>query len=87
MIYLDEAYFDKERVLHQMDMQNIDHLSPEEKEHFIRCECGSYVDMRNLSDVFRHLHTASVPEPQWSHSIRKGDVTAYTRKGEEIGLN
>ncbi len=87
MIYLNVAPVVQERCLHRLVMQNIDHLSPDEKEHYIRCECGSYVDMRNLSDVFRHLHTAAVPEPQWSHSIKKGDVIAYTRKGEGIGLN
>ena len=68
-------------------MKDISNLPQEEQEHFIQCSCGTYVDMRNLSEVFRHLHGEQVPEPQWSHSIRKGTSTAYARNGEKIGLN
>lgn len=67
-------------------MKSIRHLAPEEQEHYILCDCGNYVDMRNLSDVFMHLH-AGLPEPEWSHSIKKDEPVAYGRSGERLDLN
>jgi hypothetical protein len=68
-------------------MQSIHHLSPEEQEHFIQCACGEFVDMRDLSQVFAHLHSAMVPQAEWSYSVKKGDPSAYPRKGGSLGLN
>jgi hypothetical protein len=68
-------------------MRNIDHLSDEEKEHFILCDCGHYVDMRDLADVFNHLHMDKAVPAQWSHSGRVGEQTAYTKNGKRIDLN
>ena len=67
-------------------MLKIDHLPFEEQEHFIRCHCGHYVDMRDLSDVVKHLH-ADMPEPEWSYSVKKGEAKAYTKSKNEIDLN
>ncbi|HWJ91764.1 MAG TPA: hypothetical protein VNR87_11670 [Flavisolibacter sp.] len=68
-------------------MRKIDHLSQEEQQHYILCDCGSYIDMRNLSEVFEHLHGPAVPEVDWSHSVRKGDPAAWPRSGQRIDLN
>ena len=67
-------------------MKSIQHLSPEEQQHFILCSCGTYFDMRNLSEVFKHLH-ANIPEPEWSHSIKKDEPVAFLKSGEKIDLN
>ncbi|MFL5771837.1 MAG: hypothetical protein ACJ75F_01685 [Flavisolibacter sp.] len=69
-------------------MQNIDHLPKEEKQHFILCECGEYIDMRNLAEVFGHLHmNAKTPEAEWTYAIKKGEPAAYPRTGTRIDLN
>jgi len=67
-------------------MTSIQHLSPQDQEHFILCDCGNYVDMRNLTEVFQHLHT-DLPEPEWSHSIKKDEPAAYLKTGKKIDLN
>lgn len=67
-------------------MKSIQHLSSEEQKHFILCDCGAYVDMRNLSEVFTHLH-ANLPEPEWKYSIRKDEPVAYLKSGNKIDLN
>jgi hypothetical protein len=68
-------------------MRNIDHLSDEEKEHYILCECGHYIDMRSLSDVFDHLHMNKTVSAQWSHSGRVGEQVIFTKYGKRIDLN
>ena len=68
-------------------MKSIEHLAPEEREHFILCDCGHYYDMRNLSAVFRHLHEQGVPEPNWTYAVRIGDPVAYTKNGDQEHLN
>jgi hypothetical protein len=67
-------------------MNSIQHLSPEEQQHFILCDCGEYIDMRNLNEVFTHLH-AVLPEPQWSYSIKKDEPVAYLKSGKKVDLN
>lgn len=67
-------------------MKSIQHLSPEEQKHFILCDCGEYIDMRNLSEVFKHLH-ANLPEPEWNYSIKVGEPKLYTRQNGEIFLS
>jgi len=67
-------------------MKSICHLSKEEQQHFILCNCGEYVDMRNLSEVFIHQH-ANFPEPEWSHSIKKEEPLSYLRSGKKVNLN
>jgi len=67
-------------------MKKINHLPKCEQEHFILCDCGEYVDMRNLGEVFKHFHS-DLPEPEWSYSIKKGESNAYTKTGEKIDLN
>lgn len=70
-----------------LSMKNIDHLPADEQQHFILCDCGIYVDMRELSDVFRHLHVKNIPEAEWSHSVRNGEPAAYPKKGSRVHLN
>lgn len=67
-------------------MKDIGHLPNTEQQHFILCDCGEYVDMRNLTEVFKHLH-AGLPEVQWSHSVRKNEAVAYLRSGKRLDLN
>jgi hypothetical protein len=67
-------------------MKNIKHLPEMEQQHYILCDCGEYVDMRNLSEVFRHLH-ANLPDPEWSHAVKKGEPTVYSKSGKRLGLN
>jgi hypothetical protein len=67
-------------------MKSIQHLSQEEQQHFIVCECGEYINMRNLSEVFQHAH-AGLPQPEWTYSIKKDEPTAYLKTGKKIDLN
>lgn len=67
-------------------MTSINHLSAEEQQHYILCDCGEYIDMRDLSKVFEHLH-ADLPEPQWTHSIKKDEPVAYLKSGNKVDLN
>jgi hypothetical protein len=68
-------------------MRTIQHLPKEEKEHYILCNCGEYIDMRNLNEVFGHCHEGNLPQPQWSHAIKKGSPVAYTSTGKKLDLN
>lgn len=67
-------------------MISIQHLSTWEQKHFILCDCGHYIDMRNLTEVFKHLHL-NLPEPEWSHSIKKDEPVVHLKSGNEIDLN
>ena len=67
-------------------MTSIQHLSPQDQVHFILCDCGHYIDMRNLSQIFEHMH-AALPKPEWAYSIKKDEPAAYFKSGEKIGLN
>lgn len=69
-----------------MFMKTISHLSKTEQQHFILCDCGEYIDMRDLSEVFSHLH-ANLPEPQWSYCIKKDEPVAYSKSGKRMDLN
>ena len=68
-------------------MKSIKHLSKEEQCHFIKCDCGEYVDMRNLQEVFEHQHWSSTPKAQWTYSKKLGEPIAYTAGGQKIKLN
>jgi hypothetical protein len=67
-------------------MTDISHLSSEEQKHFIQCDCGEFLDMRDLSQVFSHQHS-NLPVPEWSYSQCIGESAAYTRYGKKIDLN
>ena len=67
-------------------MTSISHLSMEEQQHYMLCNCGEYIDMRNLSEVFEHFH-ANLPEPKWTHSIKKDEPVAYLKSGNRLDLN
>jgi hypothetical protein len=67
-------------------MKSIEHLAPSEQEHFIQCDCGEYVDMRNLAEVFHHQHV-DLPEPEWTHTVGKGQPLAHLKSGERLDLN
>jgi hypothetical protein len=68
-------------------MKTIHHLPEEEKNHYILCDCGAYVDMRNLTEVFSHMHENGIPKPDWSYSIKIGEAKAYTKSQKRIDLN
>lgn len=68
-------------------MKSINHLHTEEQKHFIKCDCGEYIDMRDLSEVFTHLHASTVAEPEWSYAVRVGEPAAYSRTSRKIDLN
>jgi hypothetical protein len=68
-------------------MSTIEHLTTEEKMHYILCDCGEYIDMRDLSQVFSHLHQQNIAEPNWSYCVKKGEAKAYLRSGEQVDLN
>jgi len=68
-------------------MKSIEHLNAQEKNHFTKCSCGEYLDMRRLDEVMQHQHQTISLEPEWDYSIRVGEPKAYTKTGEEIKLN
>ena len=68
-------------------MNNIQDLSKQEQMHFIKCDCGEYIDMRNLGEVMEHQHWAKNSKPEWDYSIRIGEPIAYTSDGKKIKLN
>jgi hypothetical protein len=68
-------------------MKSISMLSAEEQKHFILCDCGEYIDMRDLAEVFLHQHATNLPAAEWSYSVRKGEPAAYPKKGNRIDLN
>ena len=68
-------------------MKTIDHLPADERKHFILCDCGDYVDMRNLAEVFNHLHIANIEEPAWSYTVKVGEAKAYSKARRITHLN
>ncbi len=68
-------------------MTSIQHLSEEERQHFLLCPCGQYFDMRDLGQVFAHLHNERLPVPEWSFSVKKGEPQAHTKNGSRLDLN
>jgi hypothetical protein len=67
-------------------MKSIQDLPPDEQQHFIQCDCGEYLDMRNLAEVFEHLHI-DLPEPEWTYSVRKGEPVGHSKSGSRVDLN
>ena len=62
-------------------MNSIAHLPPSEQQHYTLCNlCTQWVDMRNLSSVFEHLHIKAKLPAEWSGSRRKGDSTWYPNR-------
>jgi len=68
-------------------MKRIDHLPADEQKHFILCDCGDYVDMRNLAEVFNHLHMTNIEEPDWTYSVKIGESQAYSKTHHKMNLN
>jgi len=69
-------------------MKNIEALSREEQKHYIQCDCGEYLDMRDLVEVLNHQHWMKpVAATNYDYSIKVGEPMAYTRKGQKIKLN
>jgi hypothetical protein len=67
-------------------MRSIQHLPPDEQQHYILCDCSEYIDMRDLGQVFSHLH-ADLPQPEWSHSVKVGEPIAYSKESKRMDLN
>jgi hypothetical protein len=75
-------------------MKSIDHLPEEEKQHYVLCECGEHVDMRDLSEVFYHesgdcLADKPKIDIPFSSARRMGKTQEYLNnsKKTEIDLN
>lgn len=68
-------------------MKTIDHLPADEQRHFILCDCGNYIDMRNLTEVFSHLHMANIEKPDWTYSVQVEEPQAYSKTGRITYLN
>jgi len=68
-------------------MRTIDHLPSEEQQHYIQCDCGEYIDMRNLSEVFEHLHAEKNIKPEWSYAVKVGEPKAYSKFQINMDLN
>jgi hypothetical protein len=68
-------------------MKSINHFPSEDQKHFIKCECGEYIDMRDLEEILRHQHDIKIPLVDWDYSIRVGDSIAYTKDKKKLRLN
>ena len=70
-------------------MDSIKLFSPEERRHFMKCECGQYFDMRDLKDVMKHLHKTAelIKNAEYSHSVKVGEPHIYTKKKQKITIN
>jgi hypothetical protein len=67
-------------------MKSIQHLPLDEQQHYIQCDCGEYLDMRDLGQVFQHLHS-NLPEPEWTYTVRKDQPVAHLKSGRRVDLN
>jgi hypothetical protein len=68
-------------------MHNINHLAPDERVHFILCDCGNYVDMRNLEQVFLHQHDMDLPAINWQFAVKVGDPQMHCKNQTKKYLN
>lgn len=70
-------------------MKSIKLFSPEERRHFMKCECGEYFDMRDLADVMKHFHKSAALEKnaEYSHSIKVGEPHIYRKNNKKITIN
>jgi len=70
-------------------MKDYKSLPPDEQKHFIECSCGQMIDMRDLGEVFEHLHEYNVPtlNTSASYSVRIGEALAYRSDGSSIHLS
>ena len=68
-------------------MKDISHLAPGEQNHFIKCDCGEYIDMRDLGEVMSHQHWIEAPKTHWDYSVKIGEPVAYSKTGERLELN
>ena len=67
-------------------MKTLKDLVEEEKRHYMKCRCGEYFDMRNLEDVFAHLHSGNLPKAEYSYSVKVGEPVAYLTRNRRIIL-
>jgi hypothetical protein len=70
-------------------MKTLKDIAKAERNHFMKCECGEYFDMRDLKDVMKHFHKsqALVHAAHYSHSIRVGEPNIYTKTKKKITIN
>jgi hypothetical protein len=68
-------------------MKSIQHLRQDEQKHFIKCDCGDYIDMRALDEVLKHQHWINTPDSEWKFSVRIGKPLAHAKDGSKIKLN
>jgi hypothetical protein len=69
-------------------MNLIDHLPLDEQKHFILCNCGQYVDCRDLQQVFDHEHWMEKKlDVSWKFAILNGEPVAYTKTKRRVDVN
>lgn len=56
------------------------------QEHFTKCECGEWIDMRDLGAVIDHEHwMQDKPAVSFSHVKKKGkENEVYIKAGERV---
>jgi uncharacterized C2H2 Zn-finger protein len=70
-------------------MKTLKSIPVTQRNHFMKCECGEYFDMRNLKDVMRHFHKSKdlAQSANYSHSIKVGEPHIYTKSKRKITIN
>jgi hypothetical protein len=70
-------------------MKTLKSIPKTERNHFMKCQCGEYYDMRDLKDVMKHFHKsqALVDSAEYSHSIKLGEPHVYTKSKRKITVN
>jgi hypothetical protein len=60
-----------------------------QRNHFMKCQCGEYFDMRDLKHVMKHFHKSNVlvKAANYSHSIKVGEPYIYTKSKKKITIN
>jgi hypothetical protein len=70
-------------------MKTLKSIPVTQRNHFMKCECGEYFDMRDLKDVMKHFHKSNelVKAANYSHSIKVGEPHIYTKNKKKITIN
>jgi hypothetical protein len=68
-------------------MKKVEHFLAEERKHYIQCECGEWIDCRNLAKVFEHQHAYNMPKPEYDYSVKVGESIMHLRNKRRIHIN
>jgi hypothetical protein len=67
-------------------MENLNNIPESDKIHFYKCDlCGSYFDMRDLSQVAEHFHDPAIGKVDYDTSKRLGDSVENINPGKGSG--